>query len=148
MAKKICDLISFSGLDPKYVELEITEGALMQDVVKNNETLKVLNSKGIHISIDDFGTGYSSLSYLKRLHLNTLKIDQSFVRNVQEDPDDAAIVSAIIAMANSLNLDVIAEGIETEAQLNYLASIGCNKAQGYLLGKPLPAEEFTQFFIK
>jgi diguanylate cyclase len=80
--------------------------------------------------------------------LNTLKIDQSFVRNVQEDPDDAAIVSAIIAMANSLNLDVIAEGIETEAQLNYLASIGCNKAQGYLLGKPLPAEEFTQFFIK
>lgn len=148
VAKKICDLISFSGLDPKYVELEITEGALMQDVVKNNETLKVLNSKGIHISIDDFGTGYSSLSYLKRLHLNTLKIDQSFVRNVQEDPDDAAIVSAIIAMANSLNLDVIAEGIETEAQLNYLASIGCNKAQGYLLGKPLPAEEFTQFFIK
>ena len=148
MAKKICDLISFSGLDPKYVELEITEGALMQDVAKNNETLKVLNNKGIHISIDDFGTGYSSLSYLKKLHLNTLKIDQSFVKNVQEDPDDAAIVSAIIAMANSLNLDVIAEGIETEAQLNYLASIGCNKAQGYLLGKPLPAKEFTQFFIK
>lgn len=144
IARRIINQIVCSDLAPKYVELEITEGALMDDVEKSNEILKELKGRGIHISIDDFGTGYSSLSYLKKFHINTLKIDQSFVRDIMEDADDAAIVSAIIAMAKSLRLNVIAEGVETTEQLNYLAAKGCNEAQGYLLGKPLPAEEFTK----
>jgi len=135
-------------LAPKYVELEITEGALMEDVTKSNEILHELKSKGIHLSIDDFGTGYSSLSYLKKFPLDTLKIDQSFVRDIMEDSDDAAIVSAIIAMAKSLRLNVIAEGVETAEQLKYLAAKGCNEAQGYFLGKPVPVEKFTRFLVK
>jgi diguanylate cyclase (GGDEF)-like protein len=146
VARRIFNQIICSDLAPKYVELEITEGALMDDVEKSNVILKELKSRGVHISIDDFGTGYSSLSYLKKFHINTLKIDQSFVRDIMDDSDDAAIVSAIIAMAKSLRLNVIAEGVETEEQLNYLAAKGCNEAQGYLLGKPVIAEEFAQFF--
>ncbi len=146
IARRIFNQIICSDLAPKYVELEITEGALMDDVEKSNEILKELKDRGIHISIDDFGTGYSSLSYLKKFHINTLKIDQSFVRDIMEDADDAAIVSAIIAMAKSLRLNVIAEGVETPEQLNYLAAKGCNEAQGYLLGKPVSAKEFEKFF--
>lgn len=146
IARRIFNQIICSDLAPKYVELEITEGALMADVEKSNEILKELKGRGIHISIDDFGTGYSSLSYLKKFHINTLKIDQSFVRDIMEDADDAAIVSAIIAMAKSLRLNVIAEGVETPEQLNYLAAKGCNEAQGYLLGKPVTAKEFTKNF--
>jgi diguanylate cyclase (GGDEF)-like protein len=146
IARRIFNQIICSDLAPKYVELEITEGALMDDVEKSNEILKELKARGIHISIDDFGTGYSSLSYLKKFHINTLKIDQTFVRDIMEDTDDAAIVSAIIAMAKSLRLNVIAEGVETSEQLNYLAAKGCNEAQGYLLGKPVTAKEFTKFF--
>lgn len=146
ISRRIFNQIICSDLAPKYVELEITEGALMDDVEKSNEILKELKGRGIHISIDDFGTGYSSLSYLKKFHINTLKIDQSFVRDVMEDADDAAIVSAVIAMAKSLRLNVIAEGVETEEQLSYLAAKGCNEAQGYLLGKPVASEEFAQFF--
>ena len=147
-ARRIFNQIICSDLAPKYVELEITEGALMEDVSKSNEILNELKNKGIHLSIDDFGTGYSSLSYLKKFPLNTLKIDQSFVRDILVDSDDAAIVSAIIAMGRSLRLNVIAEGVETVEQLNYLADKGCNEAQGYLLGKPVPAEEFTRFLVK
>jgi diguanylate cyclase (GGDEF)-like protein len=146
IGRRIFNQIICSDLAPKYVELEITEGALMDDVEKSNDILKELKSRGVHISIDDFGTGYSSLSYLKKFHINTLKIDQSFVRDIMEDSDDAAIVSAIIAMAKSLRLNVIAEGVETTEQLNFLAAKGCNEAQGYLLGKPVSADEFTQFF--
>jgi len=146
IARRIFNQIICSDLAPKYVELEITEGALMDDVEKSNDILKELKGRGIHISIDDFGTGYSSLSYLKKFHINTLKIDQSFVRDIMEDSDDAAIVSAVIAMAKSLRLNVIAEGVETTEQLNFLAAKGCNEAQGYLLGKPVSADEFTQFF--
>ncbi len=146
IARRIFNQIICSDLAPKYVELEITEGALMDDVERSNEILRELKGRGIHISIDDFGTGYSSLSYLKKFHINTLKIDQSFVRDIMEDADDAAIVSAIIAMAKSLRLNVIAEGVETPEQLNYLAAKGCNEAQGYLLGKPVTAKEFTKIF--
>lgn len=146
VAERISEQIRQTNLSPEYVELEITEGALMNDVVKSNEVLKALKDQGIHISIDDFGTGYSSLSYLKKFYLDTLKIDQSFVRDMLEDQDGSAIVSAIIAMANSLRLNVIAEGVETETQMSYLAEKNCQYAQGYLLGKPVPAHEFTHFF--
>jgi diguanylate cyclase (GGDEF)-like protein len=147
IARRIFNQIICSDLAPKYVELEITEGALMDDVSKSSEILNELKSWGIHLSIDDFGTGYSSLSYLKKFPLDTLKIDQSFVRDIMEDADDAAIVSAVIAMAKSLRLNVIAEGVETVEQLNYLAAKGCNEAQGFLLGKPVSAEDFTQFLV-
>lgn len=145
---RILNQINDSNLAPKYVELEITEGALMKDAIKSNEILKELKNEDIHISIDDFGTGYSSLSYLKKFHLDTLKIDQSFVRDIFDDLDNAAIVSAIIALAKTLRLNVIAEGVETEAQLSFLAAKGCNNAQGYLLGRPVPAQEFIQFFMR
>ncbi len=148
IVKRILNQINDSNLAPKYVELEITEGALMKDAAKSNEILKELKSKNIHIAIDDFGTGYSSLSYLKKFHLDTLKIDQSFVRDIFDDLDNAEIVSAIIALAKTLRLNVIAEGVETEAQLNFLATKGCNNAQGYLLGKPVAALEFVQFLMK
>jgi diguanylate cyclase (GGDEF)-like protein len=148
VAKRIFNQIIYSDLAPKYVELEITEGALVENVEKSNEILNELKEWGIHISIDDFGTGYSSLSYLKKFPLDTLKIDQSFVRDLMHDPDDAAIVSAIIGMAKSLRFNVIAEGVETAEQLSYLAEHGCNEVQGYYTGKPVPAEEFVQFLVK
>ena len=148
IVKRILNQIICADLAPKYVELEITEGALVEDVEKSSAILNELKKWGIHISIDDFGTGYSSLSYLKKFPLDTLKIDQSFVRDLLQDPDDAAIVSAIIAMAKSLKFNVIAEGVETFEQLNYLAASGCNEVQGYFTGKPVPAGEFIQFLIK
>jgi len=139
--------IIFSDLAPKYVELEITEGALMEDINRSQEILKALKDRGICISIDDFGTGYSSLNYLKKFPIDTLKIDQSFVRDIMVDNDDAAIVSAVIAMAKSLRLNVIAEGVETKEQLNFLDSKGCCEAQGYFLGKPVAAKEFKSQFL-
>ncbi|MEJ2619655.1 MAG: EAL domain-containing protein [Candidatus Thiodiazotropha sp.] len=131
-----------SGLDPKYLEFEITESILMRNV---NETIAALNEfkmMGINISVDDFGTGYSSLSYLKRFPLNSLKIDRSFIRDISESADDVTITSAIIAMAHQLNLGVVAEGVETQRQLDFLQQQGCEMAQGYFFSKPLPAEEF------
>ncbi|NRF95572.1 EAL domain-containing protein [Paenibacillus frigoriresistens] len=129
-----------SGLEPHFLDLEITEGMTM-DVDQVLEILQQLKNLGVRISIDDFGTGYSSLYYLKRLPLNTLKIDQSFVRDCTFDDSDATIVKTIVSMAHHLGLNVIAEGVETKEQLLFLQQYLCNEVQGYLFSKPLPAEE-------
>jgi EAL domain-containing protein (putative c-di-GMP-specific phosphodiesterase class I) len=138
-------IIADTRLDPHYLELELTESVLMKNVRETASTLRVLKDMGLHISIDDFGTGYSSLSYLKRFPLDTLKIDQSFIREITTDPDNAAITTAIIAMAHSLKLRVIAEGVETEEQLAFLRGHGCNAMQGFLYSRPLPAAEIVRF---
>ncbi|NTV42955.1 MAG: bifunctional diguanylate cyclase/phosphodiesterase [Syntrophobacteraceae bacterium] len=133
-----------AGLEPKFLELEITESSLMQNAPSTIETLRKLKAAGFRIAVDDFGTGYSSLSYLKRFPLDVLKIDRSFVSNITTDPDDAAIATAIIAMGRSLNLNVIAEGVETEEQLDFLKARGCNEIQGYLFSPPVPPERFEE----
>ncbi len=132
-----------SGLEPRWLDLELTESLLMSDADRTVATLNALHAMGIGLALDDFGTGYSSLSYLKRYPIDTIKIDQSFVRHITTDADDAAIAIAIIAMANSLKLTVVAEGVETEEQRAFLAQQGCDAIQGYLLSRPLPAGEIT-----
>jgi diguanylate cyclase (GGDEF)-like protein len=133
-----------SGLAPHYLEVEITESVVMQKASEAIVTLEQLARMGVNISIDDFGTGYSSLSYLRRFPLHTLKIDRSFIRDISEDSDDAAIVSAIIAMAHNLRLKVVAEGVETKQQLKHLKLLGGDEYQGYYRSKPLAAEEFER----
>jgi len=131
-----------TGLDPSFLEIEITESMVMQDVERVTAILKELKGMGIWLTMDDFGTGYSSLSYLKRFPFDKLKIDQAFVRGVTCDPENAAIVRAVIAMAHSLHLKVIAEGAETEGQLSYLRSHDCDEMQGFYFSRPVPALEF------
>jgi EAL domain-containing protein (putative c-di-GMP-specific phosphodiesterase class I) len=118
----------------------------MENVETNISTLRELRACGFRLSIDDFGTGYSSLSYLKRFPMNILKIDKSFVKDIEKDPDSTAIVKAIIALAHNLNLQVTAEGVETNQQLAFLQKNECDHMQGYLFCKPLPAHELNQFF--
>ncbi|MBI5436645.1 MAG: EAL domain-containing protein [Nitrosomonadales bacterium] len=132
-------------LPPQYLELELTEGVALDDPLGAIAVMNNLHERGIRMSIDDFGTGYSSLSYLKRFKVYKLKIDQSFVRDITEDPEDKAIVAAIISLAGSLGLQTIAEGVETEGQLAFLREKGCNEVQGYYFSKPLPAEQFEAF---
>ena len=116
----------------------------MQDELRAFDVLSVLNTSGIQIAMDDFGTGYSSLSYLRRLPVNTLKIDRSFIHQIPNDSSDSELTRAIIAMGHSLNLRVIAEGVETREQLDYLRELGCDGIQGFLLGRPMSAIELTQ----
>ena len=130
-----------TGMPPADLELEITESALIYDVESAITTMEELIGLGVSISLDDFGTGYSSLSYLKRFPIDTLKIDKSFITEVTTDPDSEVIVNTIIAMAHSLKLKVIAEGVETEEQLAMLHERGCDQAQGYLFSRPLPYQE-------
>jgi diguanylate cyclase (GGDEF)-like protein/PAS domain S-box-containing protein len=132
-------------IDPCRLKLELTEGILLQNIEETISKMQKLKDLGIRFSLDDFGTGYSSLQYLKRLPLSQLKIDQSFVRELVADNNDQAIVSTIIAMAHSLRLDVIAEGVETSEQRALLEEMGCRRYQGYLFGKPMPADRFQQF---
>jgi len=141
IAEDILKTIADAGIEPHQLELEITETALMKDVDHSAELLRILRGRGIHISVDDFGTGYSSLSYLKRFSIDTLKIDRSFIRELSINPDDIAVVAAIIAMSHRLGVRVIAEGVETEAQLACLRSLRCDNVQGYLFAKPMPADE-------
>jgi diguanylate cyclase (GGDEF)-like protein len=147
LADSILSIIERAGLAPEYLELEITEDLLLEHNQTNIITLTKLRNRGIHISIDDFGTGYSSLSYLKRLPIDTLKIDQSFLRDIENDPDNKTITSAIIAMASSLHLNVLAEGVETEEQLAFLRAQGCNEIQGFSFSKPLTAVEFEKLLV-
>ena len=144
LAGMIEQLLLGAGLSPAYLELEITEELLLEHNHANITILNRLRDLGVHISIDDFGTGYSSLSYLKRLPINTLKIDKSFVRDITRDSDGAAIASAIIAMACNLRLNVLAEGVETEEQLSFLRAQGCNEIQGFSFSHPLSADEFEK----
>jgi predicted signal transduction protein with EAL and GGDEF domain len=134
-----------TGLDPRCLELEITESVIMQNASGAVDMLEKLSRMGVDIAIDDFGTGYSSLSYLKRFSINKLKIDQSFISNISHDKDDAAIVQAIVALAHSLRLRVVAEGVEHKEQLDFLRGVGDDEYQGYLHSRPLPAEEFERY---
>jgi EAL domain-containing protein (putative c-di-GMP-specific phosphodiesterase class I) len=138
-------ILAEASLPPEYLELELTEGVAMHDPQGAIAVMNNLHDRGIRMSIDDFGTGYSSLSYLKKFKVYKLKIDQSFVRDIITDPEDKAIVSAIIHMARSLGLQTIAEGVETSGQLAFLRAQECDEAQGHHFSKPLPAEQFEQF---
>ncbi|MFZ3127253.1 MAG: EAL domain-containing protein, partial [Rhodoferax sp.] len=134
-----------SGLEPALLELEMTESILIQNVESVLTTVQGLKRLGVKLSIDDFGTGYSSLSYLKRFDIDKLKIDQSFIRDLASDADDAAIVNAIIHMAHSLNLKTVAEGVETVAALEKLKALQCDEAQGYYFARPMPADALARY---
>lgn len=141
MVKRALDL---TGIDPQFLELELTESMIMEHLKETIETLHALRNMGVQLSIDDFGTGYSSMAYLKRFPINKLKIDQSFVRDLATDPDDAAIVSATLAMGHNLNLTVNAEGVESQQQLAFLKAHGCDEIQGYYFCRPVPPEELGE----
>jgi diguanylate cyclase len=144
LVSTVRDALSEAGLDPAYLELELTESAVMHDAESSIQVLRQLSGLGVRISVDDFGTGYSSLSYLRRLPLDKLKIDRSFIREVAASRDDAEIVRAIVSLAHSLHLKVIAEGVETEEQLDFLRGLGCDQYQGFHCSPPVPADEFEQ----
>jgi len=139
---QVQDAVQRHGINPKLLKLELTESLLQENIEETIAIMNSLNEIGIQFSLDDFGTGYSSLQYLKRLPLDQLKIDQSFVRDIGTNASDKAVVRAIIAMARSLELDVIAEGVETEEQRQLLLKNGCTQFQGHLFGKPVPIEHF------
>jgi diguanylate cyclase (GGDEF)-like protein len=141
----VTEVLEETGLEPQWLELEITESAMLEDEVTTTQTLKLIRERGVRVSLDDFGTGFSSLSYLRRLSLDTLKIDRSFVMDLPDDDDAKGIFEAIIVMAHVLGLTVIAEGVETEEQRDFLRSIECDEIQGYLVSKPVPPDEFTHF---
>lgn len=142
---QVLALLESSGINPERLKLELTESLMAGKVQKIIDKMTLLKERSIQFSIDDFGTGYSSLSYLKRLPIDQLKIDQSFVRDVLTDPNDAAIVKTIVALGRTLGLDVIAEGVETQAQRNFLVESGCQVYQGYFFSRPVPVAEFEQF---
>jgi diguanylate cyclase (GGDEF)-like protein len=144
LAETVIKILEETGFSPKNLELELTESSIMQNAEFAAGVLNRFKSMGINISIDDFGTGFSSLASLKRLPIDALKIDQSFVRDANTEPDDAALVMAIITLAHSLRLKVIAEGVETQDQRRFLQLLRCDEIQGDLFSKPLPAEELTQ----
>jgi EAL domain-containing protein (putative c-di-GMP-specific phosphodiesterase class I) len=133
-----------TGLPPHCLKLEVTEGGIMEQPEEAVATMQQLRDKGVHFSIDDFGTGYSSLSYLKRFPIDTLKIDRSFVNDAVSNRDDQEIIKTIIAMAKSLNLETVAEGVETLEQQKFLSKQGCHMMQGYYFGRPMPAKHFEK----
>lgn len=147
LAARVAQVLAETGMGPQYLELEITESMTMVHAERTMIVLRTLKNMGVHLSMDDFGTGYSSLGYLKQFPIDTLKIDQSFVRDLTSDPNDAAIAEAVIALAHSLNLSVTAEGVETEDQLSFLKAHHCDEVQGYLIGRPAPAATAEQLLL-
>jgi len=143
--QQVLGLVQATGANPHLLKLELTESLLLDDVEDIIAKMSALKAHGVAFSLDDFGTGYSSLYYLKRLPLYQLKIDRSFVRDVLIDPQDAAIARAIVGLAQTLGLSVIAEGVETPEQRDFLAAQGCHAFQGYLFSKPLPQAAFEAF---
>jgi diguanylate cyclase (GGDEF)-like protein len=144
LLETVTAVLAETGIDPALLELELTEGVLMAHTERTVKTLKALKGMGVRLAIDDFGTGFSSLSYLKRFPLDVLKIDRTFINEITTDPDDAAITLATIEMAHTLKLQVIAEGVETPAQLEFLTRNGCDNYQGYLFSRPVPPEEIPR----
>jgi EAL domain-containing protein (putative c-di-GMP-specific phosphodiesterase class I) len=139
---QVLETLERTGANPHLLKLELTESMLISDIEGVIAKMSALKRRGVGFSLDDFGTGYSSLAYLKRLPLDQLKIDLSFVRDILVDPNDAAIAKMVIVLAQSMGLAVIAEGVETRAQRDFLAGLGCTDYQGYLFSKPLPLEDF------
>ena len=144
LVETVAGALRQSGVDPRLIELELTEGTLIEDTEMARRTLERLKEMGVSISIDDFGTGYSSLSYLKQFPIDYLKIDRSFINDLRADQDAMAIPTAIIRLAHSLQLEVVAEGVETEEQQAILADLGCDLVQGYLFGRPVPPNELEE----
>ena len=145
LATTLAEIIEEAGIEPSLLELEVTESMLMHDPRCAADLLLQIRSKGIlHVDVDDFGTGYSSLSYLKRFPIDCLKLDKSFVDGLPDDEDDAAISRAVIAMAHSLRMTVIAEGVEKEEQLAFLSNNSCDTIQGYIVSPPVPADAFAR----
>ena len=144
----VTDILDQTKLPPQHLDLEITETTIMVDIQQAVTLLNQLNAMDITISIDDFGTGYSSLNYLKQFPISTLKIDRSFLSNINEEQANTGIVIAIIALAHSLNLRVVAEGVETPEQLNFLRKHNCDEIQGYIFSKPIPAEQFQRLLAE
>jgi EAL domain-containing protein (putative c-di-GMP-specific phosphodiesterase class I) len=147
LPETVAEALRATGALSGDISIELTEGVIMENAKANVEALQRLKEMGLKLSIDDFGTGYSSLSYLNRFPLDELKIDRSFVIDIKGPEDKAAIIAAIIAMAHSLELSVVAEGVETEFQRAYLQSQACDEYQGYLFSKPVPAADFTAKFL-
>jgi EAL domain-containing protein (putative c-di-GMP-specific phosphodiesterase class I) len=145
LARMVVRVLDETGLPPECLELEVTEGFIMSEADESIQTLESLRRLGVRLSIDDFGTGYSSLSYLKRLPVDRLKIDRSFVKDLPGDANDLAISRAILALAKSLGLAVTAEGVETEEQASLLAAEGCGEAQGYFYSRPLEPGAFADW---
>lgn len=141
LADKVAHVLAVNDMDPAYLELELTESMLMHDVENTIRTLCELKKMGVRLSIDDFGTGYSSLSYLKRFPLDILKIDRSFVTDIGTESDNGEIAKTIIAVAHALGLEVVAEGVETQQQLDFMHTARCDLVQGYFFSKPLPPAE-------
>jgi diguanylate cyclase (GGDEF)-like protein/PAS domain S-box-containing protein len=140
----VFEILQDTGYDPRCLELELTESVLMKRAESTETILKALQAKGVRVAVDDFGTGYSSLSYLRKFSIDSLKIDQSFVRQITTSPDETSIVTAIINMAQSLNLRVVAEGVETQAEMLFLQAHNCEEAQGYYFSRPVPADQFAE----
>lgn len=142
------DSLEEAGIAPNRLELELTESLLMEDTEGNRAVLAAFSELGVRLAIDDFGTGHSSLSYLRRLEVDTLKIDRSFVMQLPGNPEDAAIATAVVALGKSLDMHVVAEGVETEAQAHFLTGLGCNEMQGWLLSKALPPDQLTPWLLE
>ncbi|WP_240455694.1 EAL domain-containing protein [Halomonas faecis] len=141
--ERVANILAHTGADPRRLKLELTESAVIGHVEETIQRMHHLKELGLRFAMDDFGTGYSSLQYLKRLPLDQIKIDQSFVRDLHEDPDDRVIVETIIAMGLALDLQIIAEGVETREHWRYLAAQRCHAYQGYYFAKPVPADELN-----